>query len=351
MRASTLFGLAIALFLGVAAVVGIRVSGILDKTPLAPDKVEPPIMVLVAKRNLYEGTASTSTDVGVRPASKAEIENALLRGPLMPPSPEAAHLRIPSRSIAVDEILCRDDFSKQVVPDSVTSPSRMDPGMRSVNLVLPKDRAAGGLLRVGEYVDVYFTTMICADPKCSSARMATAPLATNLKVIVKRDNLWTVMQAPEERPSYILQANAYRAALIEFAKSRGMITLIPSGPAPKDRDRGGVASYAKLEDSKAQSFLRGEEVVSDIDLERIFNLAPIPSAEPPLAVEHYKGIQYAGTTVHNRQNGFTMPQNPTNYGFYAPGAAPARGGSSPIIQSSYPTGTEATPECPTCGKK
>src|SRR5262249_31105528 len=177
-----------------------------------------------AKNNIFEGTTAMITDVVVRKATPAEAKRVKDEGDkLLPPSVEAADLRIAARNIAVGELLTKDAFLEQSIPDPVSL--RLSPGMRSVTLVLPRDRAAGGLIRVGEFVDVTLTTTICTDPKCTASRNATAPLAQGLKVVVKRDSLWTMMAPiPEDKPvSFILEANAYRAALIEFAKTRGTL--------------------------------------------------------------------------------------------------------------------------------
>jgi hypothetical protein len=169
-------------------------------------------------------------------------------------------------------------------------------------------------------------------------------LAQNLKVVVKRDSLWTMMAPiPQDKPvSFILEANAYRAALIEFAKTRGTLAMVPSGPTPKDR---ASTLAAKQEEVRAAAFLSGEASVSDLDLERIFHLPPPQTPEPPLATEHYTGLKYAGTTIHDRSkmNG-APPQAASGYSFNTP--------SSKIGGSVFGTVTTKADEkdCPTCGK-
>jgi len=344
MRASTLLGLAIALFLGVAAVVGIRMSGILDRTT-PPEKVEPPFLVLVAKQNMFPDIMATTQDVGVRPATAAEIvelRSRNLTDKLMPPYPAAANLRIAARSIGVDEILFKDHFQEQAIPEGLSA--RVDKGMRVVNLVLPPDRASGGLLRVGEYVDVLLTTSICADPKCTVSRTATAPLAQNLKVVLKRNIFFTVLQGvPENKPvSFHLQASPYKAGLIEFAKTKGLLSLIPSaagGPVKLS------PAQAKVEEARSAAFLSGEATINDQDLERIFNLRPLQAPEPPLMVEHYNGLKYSGTSTFHRNGAPVIA--PVAYSFFnPPGASGVQGSTAFSAQTPPPP----EGECPTCGK-
>jgi Flp pilus assembly protein CpaB len=329
-----LVGLAIALFLGAVAVVAVRTSGLLDRTPAILEKQEP-VLVLVAKRNIFENITVSSDDVMTRPATKAEL--AFLdqnREKFMPANIEAAHYRIAARSIGVDEMLLRDHFLEQSVPKSITE--RVSAGMRTVNIVVQREQAASGLLREGEYVDVYLTTTICTDAKCTTARNATAPLAMHLKIIVKRDNLWKVMAPiPEDKPvTYILEANPYRAALIELGKTKGSLSIIPTANHVKN-----PAVIAAMDDTaRVSSFLSGESSVTDQDLERIFNLKPVQTPEPPLAIEHYKGVEYVGTTIMDKTYGRPAMNGAKNTGiaFFAPAA------NSKLNPSA---------DCPTCGKK
>jgi Flp pilus assembly protein CpaB len=327
MRASTLVGLAIALFLGAVAVVAVRSSGWLNPTQPVVTKEEP-FMVLVARRNIFADTAATTADVMLRPATAEERAEVLkTRGKFMPAVLEAASYRIANRHIKVDELLQESFFEDQSIPQSPTA--RLAPGMRSVNIEVPKQRAASGLLRVGEYVDVYLTTTICTDPKCQTPRTATAPLAMHLKVIIKRDMIWTVMApVPEDMPvSYILEANPYRAALIELAKTKGRLTLIPTANNLKN-----PAVMAAMDDSaRVSAFLTGEASVTEQDLERIFNLKPYQTPEPPLAIEHYKGVEYVGTTVMDKSYGRTTPGQSLGYTF------------GPVLNSK-------NDDCPNCGK-
>src|SRR4029077_19835034 len=91
----------------------------------------------------------------------------------------------------------------------------LGPGMKAVNVKLPRDRAGGGLIRKDDRVDVYLTSTITNG---MTAETMTAPLAMGLRVVIKRDSIWTGMRGDDESKPipFTLEANAYRAALIEY---------------------------------------------------------------------------------------------------------------------------------------
>lgn len=286
MRASTLLGLALALVIGLVVVAGIRFSGVFNRTPPPPPPAKKePIMVLMAAKNLFAKTAATSLDVATRPATKEEIKFLEKHSKeVMPPYPEAAHLRILKRPVPVGQMLLRDDFEDITVPEAVGA--RIEAGMRAVAVELPKERADAGLLRLGEHVDVYLTSKVCTDTAGSNPRTAIAPIARDLKVVVKRDILYTLMlPVPEDKPvSFILQANPYRAALIEFSKSRGLITLVATSSKGKEIDTMG----ALREQDLVERFVKGNVAIGEGDLERIFGLPPLPAVPLPMRVEMYE---------------------------------------------------------------
>ncbi len=96
--------------------------------------------------------------------------------------------------------------------------------MRAVNVSVSRDRSAGALIQTGEWVDVYLTTSF-ASGEYSGNR--TVLLATQAKVITKRNSLWPVFKPiPEDQPmDFTLEVNPYRAALIDFARNHGVISL------------------------------------------------------------------------------------------------------------------------------
>lgn len=298
MKASTLFGLTLASLVGLGVVVGAKYLGYFDNSP-PPEvkKTKSDAQILVAGKNLFKGTAPFSADVKVRPVTEEELDfYQKNKDKLLAPVASAVEGRVLAKNVAAGQPLYDDHFEPQAFPEAVTD--RLDPGMRSVGLVLPRERAGGGLIRVGERVDVLLTSIVetdtsgCKDCVAKSPFNATAAIARNLKVIIKRDNLWTVMQpVPQDKPvSFILQANPYRAALIEFCKSKGLITLVPSAaplmgktdkePPMSDPDN---REYRE-EDKRVAEFVNNEHIISDNDLERIFNLQRvIATQEPPVS--------------------------------------------------------------------
>src|SRR5262249_49753818 len=96
----------------------------------------------------------------------------------------------------------------------------------------------------------------------------------------------------------------------------------------------------------AAKFLAGDAVVSEADLERIFNLKPLQTPEPPLATEHFTGLRYAGRTVFTP--GGVDPALVKAYSFNMPG----RVGMGPSPQAAFRYNDQASADgtCATCGK-
>ncbi len=366
MRASTLFGLTIAALLGLSVVVGAKYMGYFDNgAPAEAKKKESGYQMLIAAKNLFKATTAAATDAKVAPVTEAELDfYQKNKDKLLAPLPGAVVNRILARNVAAGQPLLEDYFEPQAFPEAITE--RLDPGMRSVSLVLPKERAAGGLIRVGERVDVLLTSMVhgggpadcptCATPVAFSA---SAAIARNLKVVVKRDNLWTVMQpVPQDKPvSFILQANPYRAALIEFAKAKGLITLVPSALPSMGKDKEPPMNDPdsreyRDEDKRVAEFVNNEHIISDGDLERIFNLHLLPVPPPPVRVEMMSGAKFRDTATF--QSGLHQSD--------APGARRTK--LTPVSWQPDSLGYRFSPpdgkisqtaaggrDCPTCGKK
>ena len=331
MRASTLFGITVAILLGLAAIVGARYYGLFQtRTVTAKQEI---LKVLVAKVNLFEGmTVASAKDTHVRPLTAEELDwYRANKDKLMPPVVEAAQMRVLTKNVEANQILLKEHFQDQALPEKLSA--RLQPGMRTVQLVLPKERAAGGLVKVGEKVDVLLTTTIF-EGKSKSGGTATANLARDLRVVVKRDNLWTVLQpVPQDKPvSFTLEANPYRAALIEFARHVGEITIVPAA----GKDGVGKADGKELleETARVTAFLNGELAVGERDLERLFHLQPRATKEPPpFSVEMYSGTK--------KLKGFTEPysgaDDPGNFSFHMPGSVRFGAQASSITARNCPT--------------
>lgn len=336
MRASTVFALALALLIGLGAVAVAKYVGLFERKAASEPPPPPPLKVLVARQNLFEGTTVMADQVMVREldASEAEALKARLgenwRSKLLPPMPSAAALRVLKRHVLADQVLLQDYFEELSLPDELSR--RLEPRTRAVNVEVPKSRAAGGQIRVGEYVDVLLTTEVSAGDR---QELRTACIARSCKVVMKRNTPWTLLMAdPDDKPlSFTLQANPYRAALIEYASTRGNLSLMPASPPSKLPP--GVFSdpsspeYAQ-EDQRVDGILNGTLAISDADLMRIFNIQPPPpKGLPPGAtvIHHITGVRDAGYTIIPHGGAYhpatlpgVVPPNPN--GSSAPPASP-----------------------------
>jgi Flp pilus assembly protein CpaB len=329
MRASTLFGLTIAILIGMAVVFGVKSSGLFDREPpktVTPDRPK----ILVANKNMYENFAMTANDVIVRPVEDSEMDHYIRnKHKYMPPNPMAADHRELARNVVAGEPLLREHFKDHVLPPSFDGALR--PGMRAVHLNIPKDRGAA-LIRRGDTVDVHLTTTICVDPECRQSRTMSAPIATGLKVIFKRDSLWQKLEAVDDvKPTpFTLEANPYRAALIDFAKTRGQITLIPSGPNANDGKTRLMPEMDKEEEQKIVRFSQDRMPITDRDLEEIFKLNPIVRPRQ-VGVELWYNIQQKKYMPAGEVIDPTPPSQPGQHGsgygyrFNLPNTAPGAG--------------------------
>lgn len=371
MRASTVFAIALALLVGLAAAAGAKYAGVFNKkeTPPAPVDKPLPMKVLVAKLNLFEDITVAGEQVMVRDIRPEEQDfyqtkfGANWKDKLMPPLVTAAHQRTTKQTIQADQVLLREHFSDIQLPESVSL--RLEPNTRAVNVAVQKDKAGGGVLRVGEYVDVLMTTKVSNGDK---DELKTACIARACKVVMKRNSLWTVMVAdPDDKPlHYTLQANPYRAALIAYAATHGELSLMPT-PTPA-KTTGSFADptskeYA-TEDQRVEAINRGDLTIGDKDLARIFNITPPPPKPQPQYVQHLSGVSNSSVTVYYPSATNVSPDStPAQPGHVHPAggttpAAPAPGaGSSDATAGTYnfqlpsATGEAPTTGCKTCGKK
>jgi len=364
MRASTVFALALALLLGLAAAAGAKYAGLFEKkaAPAAVVEKAVPTKVLVARMNLFEDVTVTADQVGVRelsPTEEAALQasmggngNPRWKEKLMPALTSAAHFRVAKGNIPADRILMKDDFTDQMLPEELSK--RLEPNTRAVNVSLPKDKVAGGVIRVGEYVDVLLTTKVGIGNR---EELRTANIARGCKVVMKRNTPWALMVAdPDDKPlHFTLQANPYRAALIEYGQTHGQLSLMPA-PASAKIGNGTFsdptsAEYA-TEDQRVEKMMQGVLAIGDEDLIRVFKIiqpkAPAPAAPavPPVVIYHLSGVNDAGKTV--------IPAPVAAY--QAPGTvAPAGGPISPSDAPITPAGggagaTPAASGTPTDGQ-
>ena len=284
MRASTLFALFIAVMIGLAGLAAARYFGVFRTPVVQPQPVVQLPKVLVAKKNLYEDIAMTPGDVEVRELTADEYDD-YRKNPekYLSARPEAASMRVLNRNVGAGQILYNEYLTPQVIPKGVGEV--LPPGMVAVHVEVTKDRANGGLIRIGDHVDVYLSTKIEGSGTPPVTRSGYAPIARGLPVIFKRDMLWPVVApVPEGKPlAFTLAANPYRAALIEYAKSKGQLTLVPISTPPLGK--GAKAEFPttwddpaseeyKNEDKRIAALSQGNRSISDADLESHFPSAP-----------------------------------------------------------------------------
>ena len=96
------------------------------------------------------------------------------------------------------------------------------------------------------------------------------------------------------------------AALIEYTKFKGIITLVPAAPQVLGKAGSNAADADSKEfrddELRVAEFTSGERTIGDGDLERIYNIRPpVPvirtQAVPPVRVELFVGTRHAANTV------------------------------------------------------
>jgi Flp pilus assembly protein CpaB len=371
-----MFALTLALLTGLGAVVAARYAGWLTKPEAVVEKKEE-LKILVAKRNLYPGDIIDSSWVTTR-ALKPEEKNdyEANKQEYLPAVEAAATLRIPKKAIEADSPILRKDLLPMVKPEPLHT--RLLPNMRAVNISVQKDASAGGLIQVGEWVDVYLTSTVVIG---SQETTRTAPAAQALRVIAKRNALWPIFaNLPEGKPvNFTLEANPYRAGLLEFSKIKGNLTLVPLSAAEQrvleDRRTKLLASLdgeakqghkadntllpvsfaqpgsseTNAEEGRVDAFNKGEYTISHADLIRIFDLTTPPPPRSNHVVEQFSGLARNQITTFDPDGRFLRSEDPRRRQQNA--VAPKTNTSAPADFAFGPPGSRVGANCPTCKKK
>ena len=313
MRASTLFAFTAAILIGLVVAVGVKWSGYFGRGTETVRTAGPTQQVLVAARNLFAGDTIQANMVRVR-ALKGDEASTFKQHQgenyFLPAVPAAAALRVAKVNIEADTPITRDLLKEMAKPLPLNE--RLTPEMRAVNISLPKDRCAGGLIQVGEWVDVYLTSTIATDEGASTR---TAAIAPKVRVIAKRDSLWPIFAPlPKDKPiEYTVEMGAYRAGLLEFARTKGTLSMSPLPSveqkklesqrqekltASKSGSNPPVAAgieSAPTDDDDEMRFAeanRSNDVITDHDLVLLFDLKRKDSPPPPkqmVNIERYSG--------------------------------------------------------------
>ena len=364
MRASTLFTLTIAILIGLGVAIWAKVSGVFN-SPAQVVAEKQDIKILVAAKNIFAGDTIDGTWVTVRSLKPEEVDHYKKhKEDYLPPVINAAVLRIASKDITADQPMVKSYLEPMAKPSALNT--RLMPEMRAVSVSLEKDQAAGGMIQTGEWVDVMLTSDITL-PNGGGTTTRTATVAPKVRVVAKRNTLWPVFAPlPKDKPiQFTLEVNTYRAALIEFARTKGKLTLVPlpqneqikleaerTALMKKANQKGVIhpvlfmqegSKEAKAEEQRINSFNLGEMSVDERDLMRLFNLS-ITTAPPP--IQKVEIMQMVGLN-HMQPARFET----TGERIYPEpkGARSGSGSSSPAAKvSAAPSFQFGQPACPEC---
>ena len=223
MKPSTIVALLIATVVGLIGLSASRVVGLM-RSPRQEGSTEA-VKVLVAAQNILKGNLIDPKQVIVRPLKPGEkADYQVSNAEYLPPMESAVYLRIAKENILADSPIKASQLEPLENPDGV--PERLAPNMQPVNLsVLPKD-SVGGLLRVGDWVNVYMNVVVSGPGLRESPRRAL--IVPNARVILKRNTLRPIYASISgDKPiPFTLETNTYRAALCEFARDMGEFSLV-----------------------------------------------------------------------------------------------------------------------------
>lgn len=349
MRVSFLAVLAVALLAGLGVVVAVKTLGLLSP-PVAPVVSAPPPVVipppvpraLVGSRPLYEEDFITPGDLGSRPFTEEELKDykAHPQDYLMP-IPQEAYYRFMAKTVPGNKPLRQDDLQPAHKSDFLHD--RLLPGSRPVNVSVMRNDAAGGLISKNDWVDVHLITNVSRTDDSTPVRREGL-LVRHAHVVARRDTLVNLATSPmSDKFSYTLSMNPYRASLLEYARTLGIITLSPVPKEEKDR-LDAMAKEANGDPAKAALILVGdpntregmeEEIkvkdyattglgVGTSDVARVLQLrpleAPVLELNPPVQIELYNGagpqklLSFPGTVVQR----IPLPNRTPEYIFTDP---------------------------------
>ena len=362
MRASFFLVLAVALLVGLGVAVAVKALGLLTPAPTVIQPVVdtkvvptpepkpiPPPSVLVATRNLYADDTIRQGDVYVRPARKEEEEElAKNKADFVQPVMEAVYFRFASGNIEADTLIRKSMLKEIAKPEALNA--RLAPGNRAVNVGITKGNSAGGLISVGDWVDLYITTDVARTDE-TNRDPHTGLLVRHAQIIAKRDTLWSAFapQPNETTIQYTLAANPYRAGLLDFVRTIGQLTMVPVSQSEKkklDELKQTVmkensnralfstfdpnSEFAKEEIKRILDYEAGLLSIGGDDLAKVLNLkplpAPLPPPPPPVSVELFTGVTKQVTAVFPQANQQVAPQ--AKYLFLMPGSTGGRGAAT-----------------------
>src|SRR6185312_5275660 len=322
--------------------------------------------VLIPARNIFAGDAITGVNVVLRQLRADEMEDYdKNKADYLPPSQSVAYFRLAAKDLPGDRPLRKGDLLEAKKPESLNA--RLFPGTRAITVGISKDRSVSGLIQVGDWVDVYLITDVSRTDN-PNAVPYTGLLVPHAQVVAKRDTLYPIYDPLfSDTVSYTLATNPYRAALLEYGRNVGVLTLTPVSADEKKRldtlrdeamKTPGVsvaATFAppgspeyKNEQERLERYANGSLSIGDEDLVRLLRLPliapPVPPPKqvkatipppppPPVTGELYSGIARAGTAsfpvpytpppLPEPPEPVYVPPPPAKYLFKSPESKPA----------------------------
>lgn len=357
MRLSLLAVIAVAVMIGLGVVFAVKALGLLTPPPPLPPPPEqpkpeppppappPPPSVVVPLRPLFAGDNINPQDVAVRPLRPEEIKSyEQNKVEYLPPAVHITFFRTTARDIPPDQPLRYSDLTDPAKPKPLAD--RLPPGNRAVGIAVAKENCVGGLIQVGDWVDVYLITDVSRTDRPERVPH-TGLLVPKAHVIAKRDTLYSVYAPlpPGEPIPFTLATNPFRAELLEYARTVGMLALVPV--SAEEKKRLNDLREAALQDPEVKMFIpfvaagskeyeqelaridrygRGTLTIGADELAEILNLPkpqpPVPPT-PPVVIEKFSGTDSTGVATYPVVPAVSTVLPPARYLFHLPEAKPA----------------------------
>lgn len=325
MRVSFLAVVAVALLVGLGSVVAVKSLGLLS-TPTPPEPTKPtPVLqrlprVLVTTRPLFEGDLLTSNELGTRAVMPQEMAHYRAHmDEYIPAVPQEASSRFLARTVPGNHPLLKSDL--QPVRKAESLHDRLLPGSRPVNVTLTKNEAAGWLIGKGDWVDVHIISNVGRTDNTTKSPPARREglIVRHAHVIAKRDSLVDLnlpIPKGETTFAYTLSMNPYRAALLEYARTLGTISLEPVSKEEQEKlnamakDVNGDPAKAALilvgdpntkqgidEQARVDQYTSAGTAIGPEDLARVLQLKPLEATvvPRPITVETYHSVRKGPT--------------------------------------------------------
>jgi pilus assembly protein CpaB len=172
--------------------------------------------------------------------------------------------------------------SSQLYPPGQRPPLAVSPGMRAVSVSLtPRESSVVGLLRKGQFVDVYLTPRLDDSQTSRLRNGVTITLLTGIRVLAVGVNSESESAKPESANSVTLELTPAQANILVLAHEKGEIALSYN---PDGKKAGGVS--VKNQDKATMDEILG--------LNRSETVTPVKADRPkPFTSETFKGTKHS----------------------------------------------------------